>query len=201
MESKVSSRTIRQPGFCFGLTLAIVGLAGFLAGQTVPGYSRAEAEKVLKAIDQIEGEVSITPSSPGRCLSLTESELNSYIAFLIESEKEEIMKELRIKVLDQNRLEGKAGIDLSGRDIPSFLKPKMTLYFSADLIVRDAMARLEFIELYLEEQKIMPFILDGVISLVARFSGDEPLDLRRGFELPYGIKDIRTSKGTAVFYY
>jgi len=198
-------KSTKSPGktAAFFCSLTFVGIcsARLVSAQTNSVYSKAEAEKVVRAIEKIEAEVSSEPSSPGRSVALTESELNSYIAYCIEIGGEEIMKELRIKILDQNRLEGKAGIDLSGKDIPSFLKPKMTLYFSGDLIVRDSIARMEFIELYIDEQRIMPFILDGVISLVARFSGDEPVDLRRGFELPYGIRDIRTQKGTAVFYY
>jgi len=169
--------------------------------QSGESYSMAEAEKVLKMIDQIQSESDKGPSSSERSVVLTESEINSYIAYRIESEKEEVMKVLQLRIFDRNRLEGKAVIDLSGKKIPSFLKPRMTLLFSADLFIERAKARLEFRELFLEEQKIQPFILDAIISLAARLSGDEPVSLREGVELPYGIKDIKTGKGLAAFYY
>jgi len=183
------------------MTIIGILMAGLMSAQKGSGYSPAEVEKVLMAIEKIESESAKEPLSSERSVTLTESEINSYIAYRIESEKEEILKELQLKMFDQNRLEGKAVIDLSGRKIPPFLKPRMTLLFSADLFVQEAKTRLEFRELFLEEQKIQPFILDAIIDLAVRLSGEEPVNLREGIELPYGIKNIKTEKGRAVFYY
>jgi len=56
-----------------------------------------------------------------RKIVITESELNSYIAYRIETEKEKIMKEFRLKLYKKNRIEGKVLVDLRGQKIPKFL--------------------------------------------------------------------------------
>jgi len=196
----ISPNTRPAPIVCV-LAVMVLSASGPRPAQTGENYSRAEADRVLKAIDRMEAESATGPGAADRSLELTENELNSYIAYRIESEKEEILQELRLKIFGQNSLEGRAVIDLSGRKIPPFLKPRMILYFSADLFVQDAKARLEFKELFIEEQKIQPFMLDVIINLAARFSGGEPLRLREGVDLPFGIKNIKTGKGSAVFYY
>jgi hypothetical protein len=194
-------RRMGPASILYALTMMIWHIPALMPAQSGEGYSMAEAEKVLKTIERIQLESDKRSSSSERSVVLTESEINSYIAYRIESEKEEVMRVLQLRIFDQNRLEGKAVIDLSGKKIPPFLKSRMTLLFSADLFIEGAKARLEFRDLFLEEQKIQPFILDAVISLAARFSGGEPVNLREGVELPYGIKDIKTGKGLAAFYY
>jgi len=169
--------------------------------QATPPYSLEEARKVLAAIDKIEAETLQPWSGRPRSLTITESEFNSYIAYRIESEKEEIMKELRLKFFDENKIEGKIHIDLRGQDVPRFIRPEMDVYFSANLLINNGQAKVDIQELFLGDEPIKPFVLDLVIAISARLNNQEATSINDWYELPYGIKEIKTEKGKATFYY
>ena len=164
-------------------------------------YSLEEARKVFAAIDKIEAETQQPWNGPPRSLTITESEFNSYIAYRIESEKEGIMKELRLKLFDKNKIEGKVHIDLRGQDVPSFVRPEMDVYFSANLLVDNGKAKVDMQEIFLGDEPIKPFVLDLVIAISARLNNQEATSINDWYELPYGIKDIKTEDGKATFFY
>jgi hypothetical protein len=169
--------------------------------QAIPKYSLGEAQKVLNAIDKVVAATEQPWSGPLREIVISESELNSYIAYRIETEKEEIMKELRLKLFDNNRIEGKIHIDLRGQKKPQFIRPEMDFYFAADLLTDNGKVRLDLKELFLEDQPIHPWIIDLIIAISARISSTEASSISDWYELPYGIKDIKTQQGMATFYY
>ena len=109
----------------------------------IQDYSLPEAEKVLKALEKMEKEQSQEEKGPLKKIVITEKELNSYIAYRIETEKEEVMKELRLKLFKRNKIEGKVLIDLKGQQIPDFIRPQMTLFFGGKLEVKEGKARLK----------------------------------------------------------
>ena len=185
------------------LFLVPVLLAAFCQRDTraTAAYSLEEAQKVLLAIDKIEAETQQPWSGPLRSLTITESEFNSYIAYRIETEKEEIMKELRVKFFKENKIEGKIHIDLRGRDIPSFIRPEMDVYFAADLLTNTGLAKVDIQQLFLGDEPIKPLILDLVMAISARLNNEKTTSLNDWYELPYGIKDIKTQKGKATFFY
>ena len=165
------------------------------------GYSLEEAFKVLRAIDKITAEGAQSGGGRLRKLVITENELNSYIAYRIESEKEEIMKELRLKLFDKNKIEGKIHIDLRGQRVPQFIRPEMNIYFAAGLLVSDGGVKIDIQKLFLEDQPIQPLLLDLVIAIAARLNREKATSISDWYELPYGIRDIKTEKGKATFYY
>ena len=164
-------------------------------------YSVEEVIKVLKAIEKVEkGTVRRTKRSLEQ-ISITESELNSYIAYRIEEENERYLKELRIKLFKKNKIEGRILVDLQGEDVPKFLKPQMTLFFGGELEAKDGKVRLILKDLFLEEQRIDPNVLDFLIAFVAKIGNYEVWSLKDWWELPHGIKDVKTQRGKATFYY
>jgi hypothetical protein len=185
------------------VTVAIIFLPPHLRiqNQTAKKYSLAEAQKVLKAIDKVEAATGQPWSGPLREIVIIDSELNSYIAYRIETEKEEIMKELRLKLFDNNKIEGKIHVDLRGQKTPPFIRPEMDFYFAADVLVSSGKVKLDLKELFLEDQPIQPWIIDLIIAISARISNTEASSINDWYELPYGIKDIKTQKGIATFYY
>ena len=167
----------------------------------IQDYSLPEALKVLKAIEKIESEQSSGSKNSLREIVITESELNSYIAYRIEIEKEEIMKELRLKLFKGDKIEGKVLMDLRGQKIPKILRPQMTLYFEAKLEVKDGRVRFDFKDLFIEDQRIQPMTVDLIIYIGSKITNTEPWSINDWFELPNGIKDIKTGRHKAVFYY
>jgi hypothetical protein len=167
----------------------------------VPAYNVEEARKVLGLIDKVETESRQPWSGPLREIEVSESELNSYIAYRIEEDHEEIMKELRLKILPENKIEGKIHIDLRGQKIPSFVRPEMDVYFAADLLVEGRAVKVDMKRLFVGDQPIQPYILDLVIAISAALDKTQATSINDWYELPYGLKDIKTLKGKAVFYY
>ena len=183
--------------------LAPVLLTAFCQQDTpaTAAYSLEEAQKVLRTIDKIEAETEEPWGGPLRSVTITESEFNSYIAYRIENEKEEIMKELRLKLLDNNKIEGRIHVDLRGQDIPSFIRPEMDIFFAADLIADNGQAKVDMKEIFLGDEPIKPLIIDLVIAISARLNNEKAVSINDWYELPYGIKDIKTEKGQATFFY
>jgi hypothetical protein len=77
----------------------------------------------------------------------------------------------------------------------------MNLYFDGILEIEKGKVRLALKELFLEDQPIQPSVLDMIIYIGSKIQGEEPFSMSDWWELPYGIKDVKTEKGKAIFYY
>jgi hypothetical protein len=192
---------LKNMTFVFLFILYSVFFPNFILSSEQSNYSLEEAKKVLRLIEKIQVEQLDKGKNDLRKVTVTESELNSYIAYRIETEKEEIMKELRLKLFKENKIEGKILIDLRGQKLPKLLRPQMNLYFGAKVEVKEGNVRIAIKELFLEEQPIQPMVLDLIIYISAKLDGVEPTSMNDWYELPYGIKNIETFRGKAIFYY
>jgi hypothetical protein len=163
--------------------------------------ARTDAMKVLQAIERIRTESGTPPSLRPRSVVVSERELNAYIAYRIETEKEDILKDLRLKLFSGNRIEGLAVIDLRDRKLPAFIKPMMNITFAGVVETQPGKARVRFESLYLEQQRIQTDLLDMVISTVSELEGTEPVRLDDWYELPYGIAGLETRQGKLVVAY
>lgn len=164
-------------------------------------YSVQEVQKVLKAIEKVSSEQLRGNRGMLKKILITEGELNSYIAYRIETEREEVMKELRVKLFPESRIEGKILIDLTGQKIQKFLRPRMTFYLDGKIKVKNEKVKLVIKKLFLEGQPIQPMILDLIIFIASKIENTEASSINDWYELPYGIKNIETKKCKAIFYY
>ncbi len=158
-----------------------------------------KAHRVLGLIDFLERNR--LGSSSSRNLTVTEGEFNAYLAYLIWEEKEEFMKSLQLKFFESNIIEGKVFFDLKGLNIPSSLKPEMTLLFSGRLKIKEGQGKFELSTLYLENRPIQTKLFDAVFYFISKVQGIEFSGLNRWYELPHGIKNIKLARGKAVIYY
>jgi hypothetical protein len=181
------------------LVLAALFLLFFSSGPK--NYSLQEALKVVNALHRIKVAQPRENKGPPRQIVITESELNSYIAYRIETEKEEIMKEFHLKLLEKNKIEGKIFIDLTGQEIPTALQPQMIFYFAGKLEVEEDKVKLNIKKLFLEEQSIPVLVLDLIIYISSKLEDTEASSINDWYELPYRIKDIKTQPGQAVIFY
>ncbi len=164
-------------------------------------YHLPEALKVLKAIEEVEKETSNPNRTSLEKVEITESEFNSYIAYLIEKGKSPILKELQLKFFKGNRVEGKLIVDLEGQKIPRYIKPKMTLFFGGKIEAGSGRVRFDIKDLFLEGQRIQPVVLDFILLVQAKIENREPTSINDWYELPYGIKDVEIRRGKAFFTY
>jgi hypothetical protein len=186
---------------------ALMAVCCFILNLMVPQISLAQSDysldevlRVLELIEKVQSEAENEYSGPLREVKVSESELNSYLAFRIEQE-EDVMKELKLKLFDKNRIEGKVLLQFKGQNLPLLLNPKMVFYFNGILKVKQGAARLVIQELFLNKEPVDSVLLDTVIYLASKFKGTENTTLNDWYELPYGIKDVRTESGKAIFYY
>jgi hypothetical protein len=166
-----------------------------------PAYNMDEAQKVFRAIDRIKAESPQPWSGPPREIVISESELNSYIAYRIENEHEEIMKTLRLKLFPGNKVEGMAHVDLRGQKAPSYIRPEMDIFFAADLLVANGAVKVDMKKLFVGNEPIQLRILDIIMAISAALQKSEATSLNDWYALPYGIKDVKILKGQALFYY
>jgi len=163
--------------------------------------AKEDAQKVLEILDRIQIDKGSASGGTLRTEVVSERELNAYIAYRIETEREEIMKELRLKLLPRNRVEGKIFIDLSSRRIPGFLKPQMNVYFAGTLETEGPKVRVHIESLFLEEQRIQIALLDMIISVVSQFEKTEAVSIEDWYDLPYGIRRLEARMGELVVFY
>ena len=190
-----------KAGYARKIAFGFLFLSLTILSTGIQDYSLPEVQKVLKAIEKIEREQSSGNKDSLKKIVITESELNSYIAYRIETEKEEVVKELRLKLFKGDRIEGKVLMDLRGQKIPKILRPQMTLYFEAKLEVKDGRVRFDFKDMFLEDQRIQPMTVDIIIYIGSKITNTEPWSINDWFELPYGIKDVETLRRKVAFYY
>ncbi len=186
-----------------GILCAVVLIPFFLFGfyQDPSGYSMREAQKILNLIEKIQLEQLEKGNRDLKNVVVTEDELNSYIAHRIKVEQEETLRELRLKLYDNNQVEWKIMLDLEGAKLPNVLKPQMTFYLGGILEVEDGNVRLDLEDLYLGNKRIQVSVFELVIFIGSKIIGSEPFSMSDWWLLPYGIKDIKTQKGKAAFYY
>ncbi len=203
LKIRVKAMCSRFWGPLFFLAFLTFFSIGFVqdSARSSAGYSIQEALRVIKLIDKVQLEQLEKGINEVREVAVTESELNSYIAYRIDVEKEEIMRELALKLFDDNKVEGKIFIDLRGQNLPKILRPQMTFYMGGKLEVENGKVRLELKDLFLESQRIQPAILDLVIFIGSKIQGTESFSMSDWWDLPYGIKDMETRQGKAIFYY
>ena len=183
-------------GVCAALPAASLGLGTELAPEV-----QADARKVLQVIEMIQTESGAAPPLRPRSVAVSERELNAYIAYRIDTEDGDILKDLRLKLFPGNRIEGLAVIDLRERKLPAFIKPMMNITFAGVVESQPGKARVRFESLYLEQQRIQTALLDMIISTVSELEGTEPVRLDDWYELPYGILGLETRQGRLVAAY
>ncbi len=186
---------------------AIVVLASLLfsparaAATDLTAAMKQDAARIERELDRIKAQAETPAAGPARSVSFSERELNSWLACLLAADPKNALRELALKLFDDNRVEGKALVDLSGISLPLKLKPRVTLYFAAHVIVIGGVARVEFIKLFLEDQPIPVTLVDMIIAAAAQFGKSEAGSIRDAVALPRGLRDLRSRKGQLILYY
>lgn len=193
--SRMRIKVLLLPALMAGLLVLPGG------GSEITAAERLDALKVIRFLDRIAADSLMKKAAkPGR-MDFTESEFNAYIAYRIDTEKEPIMKELRLKLFDQNRIEGKIFIDLRGQKLPAVLKPQMNLYFEGVFTTKNEQVRLDFRKLFLDGQRVPNFLLDMIIYVASKLGKTDAGGVNDWYGLPLGVKDLRTTAGRVSIYY
>ncbi len=172
--------------------LAVTLVSG--ATQLTPD-ARRRARGLIDTLTRIQRERAARPSKSVPAMTITESDLNAYIAYRIETDREKYTKELDLKLLAKNKVEGRMLIDLSSIKAGFLLPSKAELFFSAKAETKDGKIRITMDKLFLGTQSISPAVLDTVIDIASRMEGLPPRTLEDWYELPYGIQKMESAPG------
>jgi hypothetical protein len=200
VEAMTMIKRARFLGAAAALGLLAVQASGLQSAQ-MSETVRREGEKVIRALNRIEAESLKRTSESPRRLEFTESEFNSYIAYRIAEEREEVMRSLQLRLFADNRIEGQVFIDLSGQRLPGGLKPKMRLNFEAVVRTENGRIKVDLQKLFLEGQVVPIPLFDAIIAFAAAIGKSDPGSFNDWYELPYGLKSLRTEPGRVLVTY
>ena len=177
-----------------GAAVLVLTLSAAATAQMTP-EARRRARELIDTLTEIQRAQSVRPSRSGRTMTITESDLNAYIAYRIEADREKYTKELNLKLLARNKVEGRMLIDLSSLRAGFLLPAKAELFFSAQAETKDGKVRITMDKLFLGTQSLSPAVLDTVIDIASRVEGVPPRTLKDWYDLPYGIRTMESAPG------
>jgi hypothetical protein len=183
------------------IAAALITAASLGTGAELPASVKRDALKVQKELDRIEAENLRGKTGPVKSVMFTETELNAWVAYRLDEQKEDVLRELVLKLFADNRVEGKAFVDLSKSHLPLGLKPRMNLYFSGRVIVQAGAAKVEFEKLFIESQQVSMILLDLMIAISSGLGKSDAGSIKDWIILPYGLKDLRGEPGRVHLYY
>jgi hypothetical protein len=181
--------------------LAGLALTGLIAwGQLAP-EAKDRALKVVAMLEKLERDKARDPHRPGGSGTVSEAELNAWIAYQIATEGEKYLRSCELRLLDGNRAEGKLVIDLSRTPAAAVLTSQAELFFSATAETERGKIRITMESLFLGSQRLSPAFLDTVIGIVAALEGQQAQGLHDWHPLPYGIQRLESRAGRLICYY
>jgi hypothetical protein len=195
------TRRGRRVGFGTALVLLLRTLPAPAVDFVRQSASREAALRVVQALDRIEAEAASGRTGGTARATITEAELNAFLAYRIEEEGSPILRELALHLFAENRVEGKAFIDLSGAKLSFGLEPRFNLYFEARLLVENGYGRLDFQKLFIEGQAMPLLLLEMMIAAASSLGQKDAASLREWVELPYGLRGVKTEPGRVILVY
>jgi hypothetical protein len=185
-----------------GMTILIaLVLAGQALRADISPEVRVRAQRVIELLERAERTQPPSSSRTPPTVTVTESDLNAWIAYRIATEADRYFRACEIRLLAGDRFEGKIVLDLSGTPAAFLLPSETDLYFSAKGESREGKIRIFIEELFLGSQRLSPAVIDKVMALVSAFEGTPPTSLGDWYALPYGIRRLESRKGSLLCHY
>jgi hypothetical protein len=196
----------------FATRLALVLLLG-AAPPSALGTARLsleQAESLGRKLLAIQHGAAARPRPPAP-LTVTEDELNSYVAYKLRAQMPPSVSDVRVR-FERDRLLGSALIDfdqLKGKLPPfgplnplSLLSGRVPTEFRGRLPNEDGFGTLELEELSLGSLPVPIALVEQAVARSTR-TAERPdgFDLHAPFRLPYGIRRVRLQPGRAVLEY
>jgi hypothetical protein len=187
-----------------GCLALVVATAVVLAD--VP-HTRAEADQMLQKIALIATN-GLAQRPAERHTTVTEGELNSFLAVHARSELPAGVIDPVIKIGPAGRLTGTAIVDLDavrkarrddGFSAVSLLTGRLPIQAAGVLRTSNGVGRFELQEAWVSSIPIPKALLQEIVAHYSRTpDAPEGIDLDAPFELPAAIREIRTGQGQAI---
>lgn len=141
------------------------------------------------------------PGTEDLSAEVTEKELNAYIAYRLALEKDPVVSDLTLNLLDNNHVQGIIRLDAQRLNLDTLLGENLDFDFKGLVHSRKRAARLNLISLRLNGYPVKPQVLDFVLGTIATYYGTELGRVDDWYALPKGIDRITVKKAMAVLYY
>jgi len=175
-----------------------------------PGLSRAEAEALDRKLAAIEKQRDVAPrKSRPETVTVTESELNSYLNLTMAEKLPKEVKDLEVHLLEHERLQANGLVDLDK------VKAKMAASSSSwnpllllggfvpvqlrgRLVNRDGFGSIIWEDVQVSAWSLPVSLLEQMVASATR-KADNPdgVDISAPFRLPYSVRRVRLEPGRA----
>ncbi len=186
-----------------GIVLCAV-LSATVAGEAFGGPNEAAA-RVEQLLQRLETQSKSSESGPETYV-LSEEDLNAFLAFRLRKYNPKGVESVRV-VFRQDRLLVQADVDLSkvvsSRKAPeaglltALLGGRHQVEVDGILEAEDGRGRYRLVGLSLDGVTFPAMLLDSLIDRLIEAT-QLPVDPRKPFTMPYGIKDVTISPGRAT---
>ena len=188
--------------------LAIL-LGGALYAAPDPTVVRRDADAFKVKVAEITRRGAATAESPRANTTVTESEVNGYLALELSDDLPSGVVSPAVLLLGQGRASGQAVVDLdrvrqgmgaTGVLNPlSYLRGRLPVVATGTLASRDGLARLQFESATVSGVRVPKIVLQQIVSYYSRSERfPSGISLDDPFTLPAGIREIQVERGRAI---
>lgn len=193
----------------FLLPATAIVLSGALHAAPDPTAARRDADAFKVKVAEITRRGTATADSPRANTTVTESEVNGYLALELSDDLPAGVVSPAVLLLGQGRASGQAVVDLdrvrqgigaTGVLNPlSYLRGRLPVVATGTLASRDGVARLQFESATVSGVRVPKIVLQQIVSYYSR-SDKFPsgISLDDPFTLPAGIREIQVERGRAI---
>lgn len=189
---------------------ALIAFAALAFGQTpnsrpAAGSPDAATQRVEKMLDELEARQQ-AKEKDRRTYTLTESDLNAFLAAKIKERPRKDVESLRVEMkddffttflkVDLDQVDVK-GDSMTKSLLKALLHGKQTIEFDGRLKTDNGKGTYEVERATLNGMPLPPSFVNSILSAVGR-QQDPPFDPMEPFDLPYGIKTVKVSLGKAL---
>jgi hypothetical protein len=160
-------------------------------------------DEVLRIINFLEEATAYRQTNghfQGKTAEFSETQVSVFFQYLF-LEESSALRSLELKLFPKNKIEGHIVLSLKEKQLPSYIKDEINLYFEARIETNRRKIRLNFKSLFLETQEVQPEAINALIDLVSGSQGLESQHLDQWYDLPEGINELKTAEGRLIVLY
>ncbi len=204
---------LRAPCFFALLLLAPIAGAAEQPPRPVPrpGLSWAEAESLRGKLEAIEKQRDVVPPRKSRLatVSVTESELNSYLNLTLAEKLPKEVKDLEVHLLEHERLQAsglvdldtvkaKVGVSASPWNPLMLMSGLVPVQLSGRFVNRDGFGSIVWEDVRVNAWSLPIRLLEQMVASATRKPDNpEGFDISAPFRLPYSVRRVRLETGRA----
>jgi hypothetical protein len=190
-------------------TALVASAVVFAAPPAQPVTSKRDAATLKQKVATIQSRAAEPPAKIPRKITVTESEVNSYLIFEAKEQIPVGVVEPAITIVGTGRLSGRAVVDLDAvrkankptslLDPMNYLTGRLPLSATGVLTTKDGMGRFALESASISSVPIPKLFLQEIVSYYSR-TADKPsgISLDDPFALPSRIREIQVLRGQAI---